>query len=226
MEINEKRINWKKYLLVFLITTIIFASGFYLSSVIVGRKIETITKLQQGLSIDILSLETQFSVLTNASCDKLNESTLTQELYDISQKLVSVENDLGENNTDYLLLKKYYSILEIKHWLLLQKTAKVCKTNLLSIIYFYSDTKNCSTCADQGYILTALREKYPALRVYSFDYNLSLAPLESIKSIYKLKNDLPILVIGDDVYYGFKNTPDLEAILKKYIKLDQLSIGS
>ncbi len=68
------------------------------------------------------------------------------------------------------MLKKYYSILEIKHWLLVKKTAKECKVNIGSIVYLYGDKKNCPNCENQGYVLTTLREKYPFLRVYSFDY--------------------------------------------------------
>ena len=222
MEVNAKKINWKKYLLVFVLTTIIFGAGFYLSDLLMEKKITAISKLQQGLSIDILSLETQFSVLTHASCKNLNESTLTKELYDIAQRLVSVENTLGENNPDFLLLKKYYSILEIKHWLLLNKAAKDCNMDLISIVYFYDNSNTCFDCRDQGYILTSLRGKYPFLRVYSFDYNLSLIPLETIKSIYALEDKLPILIINDDVYYGLKSKDELENLLKKYVKLEKL----
>ncbi|MCX6737005.1 MAG: hypothetical protein NTW73_02915 [Candidatus Parcubacteria bacterium] len=222
MEVNEKKISWVRYLLIFFLTLVIFGSGFYLSNTIVEKKITAISKLQQGLSIDILSIETQFSILTQVPCKNLNESTLAKELYDIALKLSSVGSSLGENNPDYLILKKYYSILEIKHWLLLKKAAKECQMDLVSVAYFYGDKKSCQNCEDQGYILTALREKYPFLRVYSFDYLLPLVPLETIKSIYNLKNNLPVLVINDDVYYGLKSQEELETIFKTYIKLNKL----
>ena len=222
MGLKTKKLNWGRHLTVLLTTAIIFAGGFYLSNTIIEKKISAISKLQQGLSIDILSLETQFSILNQAPCKNLNESTLTKELFDISQKLESVGNSLGKDNPDFLMLKKYYSILEIKHWLLLKKTAKECKMNLVSIVYFYNDKKNCSDCEDQGYILTTLREKYPFLRIYSFDYSLPLAPLDTIKSIYKLKPDLPILIINDDEIYGLKSKEQLEEILSQYINLAKL----
>jgi len=219
---QTKKINLSKHLIVLLATTIIFAGGFYLSNTIVEKKISAISKLQQGLSIDILSLETQFSILNQAPCKNLSESTLTKELFDISQKLESVGNSLGKDNPDFLMLKKYYSILEIKHWLLLRKTAKECKMNLVSIVYLYGDKKNCPACEDQGFILTTLREKYPFLRIYSFDYNLALAPLDTIKSLYKLKPTLPILIVNEDEIYGLKSKEQLEEILSQYISLAKL----
>lgn len=222
MGLKTKKLNWGRHLTVLLTTAIIFAGGFYLSNSIVEKKISAISKLQQGLSIDILSLETQFSILNQAPCKNLNESTLTKELFDISQKLESVGNTLGKDNPDFLMLKKYYSILEIKHWLLLKKTAKECKMNLVSIVYLYEDKKSCPNCEDQGFILTTLREKYPFLRIYSFDYGLALAPLDTIKSIYKLKKELPILIVNDDELYGLKSKEELEEILSQYISLAKL----
>jgi len=226
MEKEPKKIKWLRHLTVFVTTLIIFSAGFFLSSVVLEKKIASLTKLQQSLSVDILSLETQFSVLTQAPCKNLNESTLTKELFEISQKLETVGNSLGQDNPDFLMLKKYYSILQIKHWLLLKKAARDCKMVIVSIVYFYGDKKTCPQCEDQGYILTTLREKYPFLRIYAFDYNLSLAPLETIKSIYKLKDELPILIINDDEYYGFRSKEEVEALLSQYIDLEKLELKS
>ena len=218
---TEKKINHQKYFLVFLFTLLIFSSGFFLAEKVSKNNIEKLNSLQQNLRIDILSLETQFSILTQAPCSNLDESTLTQELYDISQKLNSVGNNLGSKHPYYLQLKKYYSILEIKHWLLLQKASKECDLNLSFIIYFYTDKELCPKCEDQGYILTYFRKKYPFLRVYSFDYDLELSALKTLKSIYSLKEELPVIIIDDEVYYNFKNKEELEKILGKYIDLSE-----
>jgi len=223
MEIaSEKKFNGKKYFLTLLFTLLIFGSGFFLSDYITKQHIADLNDLQQNLRTDILSLETQFSILSQAPCSNLNETTLTNELYEISQKLASVGNTLGENHIRFLELKKYYSILEIKHWLLLKKTAKDCKLPMTFIIYFYDDKKTCPKCEDQGYILTYFREKYPFLRIYSFDFNLKLTALDALKSVFRLKEETPIMVINNDVYYGYKNKDELEAILEKYVKLETL----
>ena len=219
---QEKNINLQKYLLALFATILVFGSGFFLAGQISKKQLNQLSSLQQNLRVDILSLETQFAILSQASCENLNESTLTQELYNISQNLTSVGNNLGQDHPQYLQLKKYYSILEIKHWLLLQETAKECNVPLSFIIYFYSDKKTCPKCEDQGYILTYFRKKYPFLRVYSFDYNLELAALETLKSIYGLEKILPAMVINDDVYQGFHNKQEIEKILEQYIKLEDL----
>ena len=216
---NNKKINIKKHLSVFFLT---FASGFFLSDFLSKKQLTKLNILQQSLRIDILSLETQFSILTQAPCENLNESTLTKELYDISQKLTSVENNLGRDNPYFLQLKKYYSILELKHWLLIKRASKNCKLNLSFIIYFYADKKNCPNCQSQGLILSYFRKKYPFLRIYSFDWNLELSALQTLKSVYNLKEQFPILIVNDKVLYGFKNKENLEKILEKYTNLQLL----
>lgn len=215
-----KKITWKKHILVFITTLLIFSSGFILSNYLSEKKIAQLMDLQENLRIDILSLETQFSVLAQAPCENLNESTLTRELYNISQRLASIGGTLGTENPDFLRLKKFYSILEIKHWLLLSKATKECSLNLVSIIYFYSDKKNCPDCQDQGFILTYFREKYPSLRVYSFDYDLSLSAIQTLKSVYALEKELPIVIVNDKVYYGFRDKKELEEILSQYLPLE------
>jgi len=222
VENKDKKINTQKYLLVLLFTLLVFGSGFFLNNQLNKGKIIQIGSLQQNLRIDILSLETQFSILEQAPCENLNESTLTKELYTISQKLTSVANSLGPKHEDYIQLKKYYSILEIKHWLLLEKATKACKLPLTFVIYFYTDKETCPKCEDQGYILTYFRKKYPFLRVYSFDYDLDLAALQTLKSIYLLKEELPIIVINNEVNYGYKSKEELEEALEEFVDLATL----
>lgn len=219
---QDKKINPQKYLLVLLFTLLIFGSGFFLNNQLNKKRVTEIGSLQQDLRIDILSLETQFAILEQAPCENLNESTLTKELYEISQKLTSVGNDMGVDHPNYLQLKKYYSILEIKHWLLLQKAAKECSIPLAFVIYFYTDKEDCPKCEDQGYILTHFRKKYPFLRVYSFDYDLELAALQTLKSIYGLKKKFPIMIINNEVHYGYKDKEELEQDLGKFIDLTTL----
>jgi len=82
MEIKE-RINLKKHALIFIFSLLIFFGGFFLSNILSEKKMAQLSTTQEDLSIDILSLETQFSILAQAPCQNLNESILTQELYDI-----------------------------------------------------------------------------------------------------------------------------------------------
>ena len=107
----------------------------------------------------------------------------------------------------------------------MNKISEKCKKTPLSIIYFYSNNDNCKDCQKEGFVLTKLRETYPDLRVYSFDYDMDISAVKTLVSINKVKNELPALVIQDQVYYGFQSIEDIEKAVPevKVLKAKALS---
>lgn len=214
--------DWKKYAIVFFITVTIFATGLWFSNYLNNKKIAQLKSTESTISLDLLSSEVQFSLLEEQSCKEVESSTvLSSELNTLADKISYSESNIGAENVDVVSLKKNYSLLEIKDYLLMKKIKERCGENSIFILYFYKND-NCDECTKQGYVLTALREKYPDLRVYSFDYNLDLSSLKSMISIYKVPDNLPAIVINGKVYSGFKTVeeiektfPELESIKKK-----------
>ncbi len=209
----ESDINWRKYIFSFLITAIIFATAIFLSNYFANKKLAEIRNIQDKIAIDILSSETQFSLLEESSCKDLGTGSLSTELGTLEDKLAYTENQRGHDDPEVLTLKRYYSLLEIKDYLLMNKINEKCKKTPVSILYFYSTDESCSDCEREGYVLTHLRETYPELRVYSFDYNIDLSAVKTLISVNKLKNELPAVVIKDKVYYGFQSVEDLEKVM-------------
>jgi hypothetical protein len=205
-----KNIDSKKYLYSFIITAIIFATAIYLSNYFGQKKIDEIRNIQDKIAIDILSSETQYSLLEESSCKDFGVGTLSTELGTLEDKLSYTESQRGVNDPEVQTLKRYYSLLEIKDYILMNKISQKCKKTPLSIIYFYSTDNNCADCEREGYVLTSLRETYPELRVYSFDYNIDLSAVKTLISIYKVKNSLPAIIIKDQTYYGFQSVEDIE----------------
>src|SRR5258708_6764746 len=110
-------LDWKKYLLVLLITAAIFATALYVSNYFGQKKIQDIKNIQDKLSIDILSSETEFSLLENASCKDIASTTsLTAELANLEDKLNYTEQDRGATDPEVISLKQNYSLLEIKDY--------------------------------------------------------------------------------------------------------------
>lgn len=71
-------------------------------------------------------------------------------------------------------------------------------------------------------MLDAARAKYPELRIYSYDYNLDLSTIRALRSIYKVDEPLPVLVINSKTQSGFKTLEEIEALLPKdFIKRSQ-----
>ncbi|MDB5260696.1 MAG: hypothetical protein JWN37_927 [Candidatus Nomurabacteria bacterium] len=213
-------IDTKKYIFTFIITVAIFATAFYASSFLSNKRVTDVKSIQDNIAIDILSNETQFDLLKEIPCTNVSESILSPELSALGDKLSKTESDRGATDADVIYLKKYYSLLQIKDYLLSKQLASKCgpAKKPVFIIYFYSNTGDCADCQNEGFVLTRLKEVHPDLRVYSFDFNLDLAAIDSMKNIYKINGNLPALVIEDKAYTGFKSVDALESLLPDTLK--------
>jgi hypothetical protein len=201
--------NWSRYIIVFFVTCVIFICALWASNYFTNKKIDQLKSIESTISLDLMSSETQFSLLEELSCKDVSTTVLSSELNSLAEKISYSENNIGTDNTDVISLKKYYSLLEIKDYLLMKKITERCGQKPIFILYFYKNDK-CDDCTKQGYVLTSLREKYPNLRVYSFDYNLDLSALKAMVSIYKVQDNLPALVINGVVHNGFQSIEDVE----------------
>ena len=207
----KPKTDWKKYVISFVITAFIFFTAIALNLYFNNKRVVNVRSIEDKISIDILSSETQFSLLAESSCKDVNTSFLFQELNSLAEKIEYNERNLS-GSEEIISLKKYYSILEIKDYILMKKVGERCDFKPIFILYFYSNEDNCPDCERQGYVLGDLREKHPQLRVYSFDYLLDLSALRALITIYKVPDTLPALVIGEKVYTGYKSLEDIGEI--------------
>ena len=204
--------DWKKYLLAFVITALIFGTAIAISSSINNKRLNEVRSLQDSISINILSSETQFNLLKEAACDDLFSSAFGQELGNVSDRLSYMESIGKGADPEVVTLKRYYSLLEIKDFLLITGTASKCPKRPITILYFY--TADCPDCDRQGEVLTYLRQHHPdILRVYSFDYALDVSALKTLANIHKVKVPLPAVVINNKTLTGFHSIEDIEALV-------------
>ena len=200
----------------------LFLTATYVSSFLGGKKIQELQKIQDDIAIDILSSETQFSLLSELSCKNVSSSTLSQELSEFGSKLEWGESNLGSAE-ELAYLKKYYSLLEIKDYLLLKRIAERCGENYAFILYFYTTAENCSECERQGIVLSRLRALYPDLRVYSFDYSTDLSAVQAMLDIYKIEDTkLPALIVDDEALTGFRSIEELGILIEETFDLKTL----
>jgi len=217
----NNNIDWKKYLIVFLITVGLFLTASYVSNYFGNKKIDQMKSIQDKIAINILSSETQFSLLQELSCKNVSGSVLSSELDELGRKLEWGQENLGTTD-EVSYLKKYYSLLQIKDYLLMKKISAGCKVKSAFILYFYTTAENCSECEKESLVLSSLRDKYPELRVYSFDYSIDLSAVKAMLQIYKIKDtELPALILDDDLLTGFHGLEDLESRVKESFKLQE-----
>lgn len=210
-----------RYIIVLLITLTLFLSAIWLSSFLSDKKLNDIKSIQDKIAIDISSSETEFQLLQGVSCKDVSASTLSSELNNLAEKISYSEQNLHKQD-DVIELKKYYSLLEIKDWLLMQQIQNKCHVPVIPIFYFYTTSENCSNCVKQSAVLSELRDKYPELRVYSFDYNLKLSALQTLIKLFKVDDHtLPSIYMNDQLYTGFQSEEDIKDALPDLIKYEK-----
>lgn len=214
--VTKRKINKGKYVIAFIISLSIFVIGILIGTLMTNNKFNSISQLQQELRTQVLTLETQYSIVSQNPCNSLDFPELTEELYKMSDNLDSLESQVGKNNENLLELIEYYSVLEIRHWLFLKEATKRCNINLNLILYFYSNDENkCKDCGVQGYVLTFLRKKYIDKNIYVYSFNTDLEN-NAVNTLVRLYNitKLPSVVINEKTYYGFKDRDEIERILR------------
>lgn len=198
-------------LIALIIAILLVGTVAYAVNYLNRARIAELSIIEDQLSIDTLSLDTQFSLLEAAPCDSIASSTtLTSELADLGDRLSYTESQLGNDNAQVIRLKERYSLFEIHDYLITERLAIACGTRPVTVLYFYSNAGDCTDCDKAGYALSYLRDTYPSLRVYSFDYNLNLGALKTFIAIMNIRRSLPAFVINGKQQYGFTSLSDLE----------------
>lgn len=210
---HRQKINPVKYITVFSITTLIFIVGILIGNYFSSQKMQQIDYIGQKLKTDTTAMEIQYDLIADNPCQDLNATPLADQLYEMASKLDYMENRLGENNRDVLSLKEYYSLLELRHWLFIQKTNKECNKTSANILFFYTNEDDCSKCKEQGFILTWMRRNYKDVNIYSFDYTIENAALDTLKRLYDVEG-APAIIVNKKTYNKFVSKNELQNMLE------------
>ncbi len=198
------------------ITILIIGTIVYAINYLDSRRVAELNAIQNQLATDTLSVETQFALLEEAPCEDLAVgNTLSKEVGDLGDRLNYTEERLGVTDPQVLQLKKQYTLLQIRDYLLTKRLTDTCHLHPVVALYFYSNAGNCADCDRAGYALSYLRQTYPGLRVYSFDYNLDLGALKTLETVAKVKEEFPAFVIQGKPSYGFTTLDDFEKLFPK-----------
>lgn len=206
----------KKYLIVFFITLGIFIVVFGMVNFLNQKKLANIDNLQRKITADLIATETQFDLLKSAPCSAIGNTILSAELGELGRKLDFAETNQGIKDPSVLQLKKYYSLLQVKDYLLMQELASKCEIKSDSLLYFYNN--DCAECVKQGYVLTEFKERYPDLRIYSFDSGLDFSVINTFIGLYDFEDVYPTLIAHDVTYQGFVGLSELEKIFPELLQ--------
>lgn len=205
----------KKYFIVFAITLSVFLGAVWTANFFNQKRVVHIEDIQNAISMDLQSSEIQYALLSELSCKEVSAEILSQEMEILWKKIDKMQAELGSEHEEIRRLKKLYSLLQTKDYILMKRINERCGKQFMFAFYFYGKAEDCKKCENASIALSSLKELYPELRVYSFDYELDDPTIHTLIRIFDVKNTLPATIIWDKVQYDFKSREELEIILKK-----------
>jgi len=121
------------------------------------------------------------------------------------------ETNVLFGGTDVENLKKRYTSLLIKDWILQERIKKMCGDKTVTILYFY-DRRGCDDCIIQGNILSILKNSFrEKIMIFPLDRRVDLSMIGVLMSRFNVTT-VPSIVIEEKTYSGIVVGEKLERI--------------
>lgn len=213
----KRKLSLHKYIVAAIITCIIFGIGLSSGLLVERGRLKYIQEMNTEQKIDYSSLQLQFlyldSLKDNKSCPAVYKIFNTNlDLLDRTRKRLEDYNQksaMDKENFD--LLQREYFIAEMRYWLLSQKVREICNEDIVTVLYFYSDSAESDT---QGFILNYLKRKLKEqLLIFSFNSQFEKEPIIPILLTRHNLTEYPALVIENETFQGIVPESELNKII-------------
>lgn len=214
----ERKISRKKFLVVFIITAVIFSLGVFVGSKFTSHVILDIEQSQEALKNQISGVDLKNEILKKTDICTLSWDSIWKDKVELGNLVEMLERRLGKEDPQVLSLKTNYQLVQVRTWLLLRDIKERCETDTKIILFFYTNKKDDPKGDDQlsetqGSVLNSLYNKYGSdVSIFSFDMNIENPAVETLLDIYGITT-APTLVIEDETYLGIKSIPEIEEYL-------------
>ncbi len=212
---QKRQINWNKIILSFLIACFLFSFGIFVGYLAKGIVSASIINIQDSTKNEILTLETINLIQEQNSCESYSLDLVSEKLDYLGELITILETKKGKKDPEVLEMKKLYSILEIRHYVLTREQNEYCAKNISTFMFFYSNDKDCNDEVEKkSFILSYLRKKYQTkVRVYAFDNDLDSDLIKVLKEKYKVERCSTIILNENKITTKIDNSEDLEKFL-------------
>lgn len=214
----------KRYLLALLITSLIFVFGLMLGLVIEGVRISYLEEFNIRQAMDYQSLQLQYQFIDQLgqekNCGAISKTfdLAVDSLEGARQRLENYNQDATIKSGDFDILKREYTIAQLRYWMLAKKTKDLCNMELSTVLYFYTTEENCPDCNPQAFILTYLKKVFKdRLLNFALDGEYEKEPMIKIlREAYEV-DEYPTIIIDDTKFGGLTSKDSVLAeICKNY----------
>ena len=227
MNESQRVTSKNRYFIAAVITILIFLLGMAMGALIDGQRADALLQETKQLEIDYKSLQLQSMLLTNLKQNTntcaLIKTALDNSVQTLSESLDRIQKyqqDTTINKDDYAMIARRYVQDNIQYWQFAKQAKEQCDMNTVPILYFFS-TNYCSSCPDQGVILTYFKMIFgDSLLVFPIDVDLADQELliRLLEANYNI-NQTPSIVVEDQIFIGgITQKEELQLIICSHFK--------
>lgn len=205
----KRSVSKKNIFLAALLTFLFFSMGLLLGVLLTEKRVEHLEGVAAMQKMDYESMQLQTLFLEESAdedkCLVVSKAmdAHTHTLSETGARIEQFISDAKISGDSFAEVKREYTLAQLKYWLLAKKAKKMCSRDMVSVIYFYSDTGDCTSCSTQSRILTHLKEMFPEqLLIFSFDASFEEeAMIQMLKMVYGI-DEYPTLIIDEAKHPG------------------------
>ncbi|MBI2578657.1 MAG: hypothetical protein HYW26_03025 [Candidatus Aenigmarchaeota archaeon] len=199
----------KKYLIAFLITSLVFVSGLFIGSKITASRTEEIQRTLQNDLLDFQSLELELSLIKNTNaCDYIG-----YRLPDVIKRKVDLGRkfDIGDiPKEEAKTLQKQYVISLMRYWFFSEVQEEQCNITTPRVIFFFDESE---ISREQGRVLDYLvYRSNESISVFAFNREWEEPIIRLLMANYQV-NATPAIVINGTKYEGLQTREKVQQIL-------------
>ena len=195
--VNREFQNPRRYILAFVIGTMVFILGFIISYSFSYLEYQRISNLQQQTSYDIFQDKLEYSLFNEEICNNNSFKQISEDLGFQGQIINDLEKKFGKEDQKVLFRKQFYTLTELEHFEFVRTLNKKCKTNIDTILFFYSNEKeDLERSENVGALLDVVSRKNDNLMIYSFDINLESDLIKILRKRFGIEES-PIIIINE-----------------------------
>lgn len=211
-----RELNKTRYVAAGIITVAIFLLGLMLGLVTEGKRITYVQDLFDQQRAEFASSQLQYSYVSS-----LNSQEACPAIYDVffnnvknldetAHRLETYVKDSKLNDVSFNVLKREYTIEQMRYWLLSKQARDLCSEDVVRVVYFYANDVECADCNNQAFVLDYLKKLFGSrLLIFSLDANFEQEPMIGIlKKQYNI-TAYPTLLIENAPVTGLSSRDDL-----------------
>ncbi|MBI2045334.1 hypothetical protein HYT23_04720 [Candidatus Pacearchaeota archaeon] len=208
------KVSVSRVIIAFLISAAVLIFAFSAGYMVSFLNYQRVSATQNIIKNDILSTQLSGELLQECNDDAFN---LFSRKLDESGALISImEERFGKNDENVLEQKKQYTLLELQHFLAVEKYAEACNKDIDFIFFFYSNSNEYGNNAENiGKILGRVKDqKEEKVMIYSFDYDLDMETVQLLRYLYKVYYPNSVVVNKKIVLRNVQNIDEVNEALE------------